>query len=382
MNKPVVFISHITEEAGLAKILQSYLKEAFLGFVDIFVSSDGQSIRAGDRWFEKINESLQSAGLAMILCSPASIRRPWINFEAGALHIRQVPVIPVCHSNLSLDDLPSPLNTLQGVVANEQSGLEEIIQGIADLAGASITPKIDFSAYARELQTFEQSNINQADAPQVNNSAEIAKIQSEADSYKTRLDKAQSDIKKLNAKVQDSQHEEKLFSKKNMGRINKLQPEWDRARAELADLFLTPVERAGAVGEQETEDRGKTKRLETETADRILRLLREADQVLGEEGGEQIIMAMKEIVLIKPAASKSEIGEVLMMMTGIQQGFGVNKQRKTSKSLLELGIKTYDLIECYEQRVLAKFRYMDEERQGKLLEIVKQMVDCFPENQK
>jgi len=348
MNKPVVFISHITEEAGLAKILQLYLKNAFLGMVDIFVSSDKQSIQVGERWYDRINESLQSAGLAMVLCSQASIRRPWINFEAGALHIREIPVIPVCHSNLSLNDLPSPLNTLQGVVANEQSGLEQIIKRIADLLGAE-TPQIDFRAYAREIQTFEQSNINQTDAPQVNNSAEIAKIQSEVSSYKTRLDKAQSDIKKLKAEAQDSANREESLS----NRLNELQSELDCA---------------------------KTKIMETE---RFYRLSSRADQVLsthayfmlGEDSPRSYLSILHE------AKTKAQGRNILQGLFFAMRGHQATDEKTQTLETLSGINRVMQTEGNLNTLYLTDFLELDEERQGKLLEIVEQMVECLPENQ-
>ena len=53
-NKPVLFISHITEETQLAEILKEHMGKAFLGMVSIFVSSDGESIPLGGQWFDKI----------------------------------------------------------------------------------------------------------------------------------------------------------------------------------------------------------------------------------------------------------------------------------------------------------------------------------------
>ena len=78
------FISHITEEAGVAAKLKAALARDFLQMLDVFVSSDGESISAGDDWLKSIDNALQQSALMLILCSPSSIRRPWINFEAGA----------------------------------------------------------------------------------------------------------------------------------------------------------------------------------------------------------------------------------------------------------------------------------------------------------
>ena len=154
-KKPVLFISHITEEKRLAEILKEHIGNAFVGMVSIFVSSDGESIPLGNQWFDKIHNALQNAKLTLVLCSNTSIRRPWINFEAGVSFARKIPVIPVCHTNLHLDDLPAPLNMLQATIANQQSGLEQIVERIADLLDAD-KPPVNWDTIIAEIEGFER----------------------------------------------------------------------------------------------------------------------------------------------------------------------------------------------------------------------------------
>ena len=52
---------------------------------------------AGSKWLEEIDQALAAAVVLLVLCSPASLRRPWINFETGCGWIKRVP----CHSYLS-----------------------------------------------------------------------------------------------------------------------------------------------------------------------------------------------------------------------------------------------------------------------------------------
>jgi hypothetical protein len=42
-----VFLSHITEDKALAGYLQTRIRRDFLKAIDVFVSSDGESIEAG-----------------------------------------------------------------------------------------------------------------------------------------------------------------------------------------------------------------------------------------------------------------------------------------------------------------------------------------------
>jgi len=114
---PLVFISHIHEEASLAKALRCELEQMFSGKLKGFIASEADSIPEGSAWLEGVRQGLASASVALILVSSRSKERPWINFEAGAVAFAK-PMIPVCHSGLHPTQLPQ---TLQGWQAVNQS---------------------------------------------------------------------------------------------------------------------------------------------------------------------------------------------------------------------------------------------------------------------
>src|SRR5262245_32119067 len=154
-----VFVSHISEEAPLAALLQERIREDFLGLVEIFVSSDTASIFAGDNWLTSINEALRRAELLLVLCSRASVLRPWVNFEAGAAWITDTKIVPVCHSGLRPSDLPMPLSVLHAIEAHDPDGLERlyrrIIERLRELDIPCNMPGVDFVKFAERVQTFE-----------------------------------------------------------------------------------------------------------------------------------------------------------------------------------------------------------------------------------
>lgn len=144
------FVSHISEEAKTAARLKGALVRDFLGFIDVFVSSDTESIAAGEDWLRSVESALQESSIVIILCSPDSIRRPWINFEAGAAWMRKVPVIPLCHSGLLPRDLPMPLSLRQGLALSDPTGLQRLYRRIADSLSCKI-PERRFEKLAVEL---------------------------------------------------------------------------------------------------------------------------------------------------------------------------------------------------------------------------------------
>jgi hypothetical protein len=158
MQKPLVFISHITEEKELAQALKHVVEAAFLNMIDVFVSSDPTSISLGRKWLDEITHALKTCTVEIILASPESVKRPWINFEGGSGWIREIPVIPLCHSGMTPAKLPAPLNSLQAATATEESQLKLIFPVLAGAIGCC-PPELDFSEFVAAVTEFE--NVSQ-----------------------------------------------------------------------------------------------------------------------------------------------------------------------------------------------------------------------------
>jgi len=154
LGKSIVFISHITEEKELAIALKELIETSFLGMIEVFVSSDEHSISLGQKWLDNITAALKNCTIEIILCSSKSIKRPWINFEAGAGWIREITVIPLCHSGITPSNLPLPLNLLQATTVSEVSSLKLLFPILAQAIGAK-TPQIDFSKFIKKVTEFE-----------------------------------------------------------------------------------------------------------------------------------------------------------------------------------------------------------------------------------
>ena len=157
MTKPTVFISHVSDEAALAGILKRHLIEDFPDLLRVFVSSDMVSIEAGQDWLLAIKDALHDACVQLVLFSNASLQRPWINFEAGAAWIRDVPVVPVCHSGLSPVDLPMPFAVLQAIVLSDASGIGRLYSLLAKRLGV-LKPPATNSQLLDDVAAYENAS--------------------------------------------------------------------------------------------------------------------------------------------------------------------------------------------------------------------------------
>jgi hypothetical protein len=158
MSRKRVFISHISSETELAQSLKKHLERHFLGLLEIFVSSDRETIQAGSKWLEEVDKALKSADLQIVLCSKESVGRPWVNFEAGAVWLRGIPVIPLCHSGVRPNDLPVPLGMLEGIECGQPEGLQKLYDAIARNLSVNV-PEVDFPRFVAELKELEKKYI-------------------------------------------------------------------------------------------------------------------------------------------------------------------------------------------------------------------------------
>jgi hypothetical protein len=165
MNKQLIFLSHIHEERDLAILLKNAIEMEFSGFIDVFVSSDGVSIPAGSNFLNRIESGLVNCVGAVYLLSPNSIKRSWINFELGAVWIRnilsvksggvEIPALPFCHSGITPGSLPQPISNLNGIEANKSSMLEFAFKSLQTAVGGSGPLRTDFDQLAVSVREFE-----------------------------------------------------------------------------------------------------------------------------------------------------------------------------------------------------------------------------------
>ena len=139
--KPVIFISHISEEAEIAIKLKQLIEKSFLNSVDVFVSSDANSSGVGDGWLDRIKENLSNTIYAIIICSPKS----WI---------KQIKIAPLCHSGAFPNRLPIPLTTFNGALLNNETGLNNLFLSISKEISLS-QPTVDFKDFINFIVDFQ-----------------------------------------------------------------------------------------------------------------------------------------------------------------------------------------------------------------------------------
>lgn len=144
-----VFLSHISEEASEARALGKQLESALPG-LKVFVSAT--DIHLGHSWLMEVHKALERSQATLALCSPNSVRRPWVNFEMGCGWAKGIPVIPVCYKGMRPSQLPDPLGTFHTLELKDARSCAVLVEELAMTVGCQ--PARDFD-YAGMLKSIE-----------------------------------------------------------------------------------------------------------------------------------------------------------------------------------------------------------------------------------
>ena len=125
-----IFISHAVANKNIARSLAEAL-EAARQDVTTFLASRPGDIRADEDWLPGIERALQHADAYVVLLTPESILRPWVNFEAGAAWFFKRQLIFVRIQALSIDDIPLPIGSRQVYALDDKEQLIAVFEALA-----------------------------------------------------------------------------------------------------------------------------------------------------------------------------------------------------------------------------------------------------------
>lgn len=129
-EKPIVFFSHSSKDENVLMKLKEIIDKKTGEAIDIFLSSDGQSIPLGKNWVVSLEKGLEKASIMFVFLSPNSIDSNWVYFEAGYSYSRGIDVIPIGIHGVNLTEVNPPLSLLQGFNLDKYQAMGNIIEVI------------------------------------------------------------------------------------------------------------------------------------------------------------------------------------------------------------------------------------------------------------
>jgi hypothetical protein len=151
IKKPVLFISHASSDAEFANAVKQEIEKVFANGVSVFCTSSPGAISIGADWLADIENKLSVAQAVIAIITPVSIERPWLWFEVGATWANgrsgACKIYPLCAAEISLSDLPSPLDRLQALSLSKSADLKLLFEALIRQFGFG------------HLSSFRSSNI-------------------------------------------------------------------------------------------------------------------------------------------------------------------------------------------------------------------------------
>ena len=153
-----IFISHAVANAELARSVADALEDRG---ATTFLSSRAGDIRADEDWLPEVERALQESDAYLVLLTPESISRAWVNFEAGAawfsgkqlvfagiraLAHEEIPLPVAARQVYALDD-PEQLAAILDVFQLATDGAEELATRLAAEAADAVPVGIDEVAW-------------------------------------------------------------------------------------------------------------------------------------------------------------------------------------------------------------------------------------------
>ncbi len=179
MSKPTLFFSHSSKDKDLVLSVKNKLDTVTGGVMEIFMSSDGQSIPFGTNWIHKIEEGLKAAKLMFVFVTENSISSGWIYFEAGYAYSKGIQVVPV-GIGVDIGSLKAPLNLLQGFNVTSEDSLNNFVAIINRTFDYHFSSGFEHSDYLEIVKNLSLEKFNTAEFEEIVDKVEFEIYNEEA----------------------------------------------------------------------------------------------------------------------------------------------------------------------------------------------------------
>jgi hypothetical protein len=137
-KKPMVFVSHVHEDADWAKPVQTWLNDNLNSALEFFNAADPWSLKPGDDWPTTVFRALRRSALMLSFMSPSSLDRRWLLFEAGAGCGRGISVIPLCIKGVSVRQLTPPISFYQALELPSPTEERKLLDRVAEAVSLKV----------------------------------------------------------------------------------------------------------------------------------------------------------------------------------------------------------------------------------------------------
>lgn len=167
IQKPKLFISHAHSDSPFVGVLQSELEKVFANGISVFCTSSPSAITVGMDWLSEIEHKLETTQAVITIITPTSIERPWIWFELGATWSKgrsgKCRIYPLCAPEITLSNVPSPLNRLQVLSMGSSDHLKLLFRALIEQFGFGNLTAFKAANITKRIPKYEKVKIEDLD---------------------------------------------------------------------------------------------------------------------------------------------------------------------------------------------------------------------------
>lgn len=154
----IIFLSHYSDDKGIADALSELIDNTFAGHVEPFISS---AIPIGKNWLTQVKDALVLSDEILTIFTHRSAERPWVNIETGYGIMAERPVTPVLFSGFTASDLSVVYQLQQAVDERSDSSVLKLFSSILDRLKTKI-PRARSALSAEQFLAEWRSKISAA----------------------------------------------------------------------------------------------------------------------------------------------------------------------------------------------------------------------------
>ncbi len=145
-----IFVSHISEEKAIARVVVGWMKRTFFQRpLPVFL--DEQSVPLGEAWQARIEAALKTAQMMFVVASEKALKARWVTLEIGAAWERGIPIVFLCHTDLTRDTLPLPYVGRRSLDLHTPQCPEQLLTAVAARFQMGALPPLAYSEMAKEV---------------------------------------------------------------------------------------------------------------------------------------------------------------------------------------------------------------------------------------